>query len=86
MRIEENKGKGENEREKEEEKMEGKKKGVRTAQRAELIGRAAGIYTSHIHWVARGTGTPKNRDEVNRREVSESCSLGEDDAHFGLEV
>ena len=70
MRIEENKGKGENEREKEEEKMEEKKKtGVRTAQRAELICRAAGIYTSHIHWVARGTGTPKDRDEVNRRKV-----------------
>ena len=26
---------------------------------------------SHIHWVARGTGIPKDRDEVNRREVSE---------------
>ncbi len=26
---------------------------------------------SHIHWVARGTGTPKDRDEVNKREVSE---------------
>jgi hypothetical protein len=25
-----------------------------------------------IHWVARGTGIPKDRDEVNRREVSES--------------
>ncbi len=23
----------------------------------------------HIHWVAWGTGTPKDRDEVNRREV-----------------
>ena len=30
-----------------------------------------GIYTSHIHWVDRGTGTPKDRDEVNRREVCE---------------
>ncbi len=29
------------------------------------------IYTSHIHWVARGTGTPKDRDEVNRRDVCE---------------
>ena len=29
------------------------------------------IYVSHIHWVGRGTGTPKDRDEVNRREVSE---------------
>jgi len=28
-----------------------------------------GIYTSHIHWVGRGTGTPKDRDEDNRREV-----------------
>jgi hypothetical protein len=27
-----------------------------------------GIYTSHIHWEDRGTGTPKNRDEVNKRE------------------
>ncbi len=26
---------------------------------------------SHIHWVGRGTGTPKDRDEVNNREVSE---------------
>jgi hypothetical protein len=24
-----------------------------------------------IHWVARGTGTPKDRDEVIRREVCE---------------
>ena len=24
---------------------------------------------SHIHWVVRGTGTPEDRDEVNRREV-----------------
>jgi hypothetical protein len=29
------------------------------------------IYTSHIHWVGRGSGTPKDRDEVNRREVCE---------------
>ena len=27
---------------------------------------------SHIHWVARGTETPKDKDEVNRREV---CDL-----------
>ena len=27
--------------------------------------------TSHIHWVPRGTRTPKDRDEVNRREVCE---------------
>ena len=26
---------------------------------------------SRIHWVDRGTGIPKDRDEVNRREVSE---------------
>ncbi len=25
---------------------------------------------SHIHWVVRGTGTPEDRDEVNRREVA----------------
>ena len=24
-----------------------------------------------IHWVARETGTPKDRDEVNKREVCE---------------
>jgi hypothetical protein len=29
------------------------------------------IYTSRIHWVPRGTGTPKDRDEVNRREICE---------------
>jgi hypothetical protein len=29
------------------------------------------IYTSRIHCVVRGTGTPKDRDEVNRRDVSE---------------
>jgi hypothetical protein len=26
-----------------------------------------GMYTPRIHWVTRGTGTPKDRDEVNRR-------------------
>ncbi len=26
---------------------------------------------THIHWVVRGTGTPKDRDEVNRRDVCE---------------
>ncbi len=26
---------------------------------------------SHIHWVDRGTGTPNDRDEVNKREVCE---------------
>jgi hypothetical protein len=30
-----------------------------------------GIYTSHMDWVDRGTGTPKDKEEVNRREVSE---------------
>jgi hypothetical protein len=30
-----------------------------------------GIYRPRIHWVPRGTGTPKDRDEVNRREVSD---------------
>ncbi len=30
-----------------------------------------GIYTSHIRWVTSGTGIPKHRDEVNRREVVE---------------
>ena len=27
------------------------------------------IYTSPTHWVGRGTGTPKDRDEVKKREV-----------------
>jgi hypothetical protein len=27
------------------------------------------MYTTHIHWVVRGTGTPKDKDEVNRRDV-----------------
>ena len=26
---------------------------------------------TRIHWVDRGTGTPKDKDEVNRREVCE---------------
>jgi 5-methylcytosine-specific restriction endonuclease McrA len=26
---------------------------------------------AYVHWVAWGTGTPKDRDEVNRREVCE---------------
>ncbi len=26
---------------------------------------------SHIHWVVLGTGTPKDKDEVNRRDVCE---------------
>jgi hypothetical protein len=26
---------------------------------------------SRIHWVPRGTGTPKDKDEVNKRESSE---------------
>ncbi len=30
-----------------------------------------GSYTPLIHWVGRGTGTPKDRDEVNNREVCE---------------
>jgi hypothetical protein len=30
---------------------------------------------THIHWVARGTGTPKDRDEVNKREVCECDGL-----------
>ena len=30
---------------------------------------------THIHWVDRGTGTPKDRDEVNRRDVYE-CDVG----------
>jgi hypothetical protein len=29
------------------------------------------MYTPHIHWLTRGTGTPKVRDEVNRGEVFE---------------
>ncbi len=26
---------------------------------------------SHIHWIGRGAGTPKDRDEVDRRKVYE---------------
>ena len=29
------------------------------------------IYTPRRHWVGRGTGTPKDKDEVNRQEVCE---------------
>ena len=29
------------------------------------------IFTPHIHWVTWRTATPKDRDEVNRREVCE---------------
>ena len=29
------------------------------------------IYTTRIHWVTRGTGTPKDRDEVNRQDDCE---------------
>ncbi len=25
----------------------------------------------HIHWVVRGTGTPKGKDKVNKRETCE---------------
>ncbi len=25
----------------------------------------------HTHWVGRGTGTPKDKDEVNKRELCE---------------
>ncbi len=28
-------------------------------------------YSFLIHWVGRGTGTPKDIDEVNKREVCE---------------
>jgi len=33
------------------------------------------MYTPRIHWVPRGTGTPKDRDEVNKREVCECDGL-----------
>jgi hypothetical protein len=26
---------------------------------------------SRIHWVSRGTGTPRDKDEVNKREIHE---------------
>ncbi len=29
------------------------------------------IYAPRTHWVGRGTGTPKDKDEVNKREVCE---------------
>jgi hypothetical protein len=28
-------------------------------------------FTPRIHWVGLGTGTPKDRDKVNKREVCE---------------
>jgi hypothetical protein len=31
---------------------------------------------SRMHWVVRGTGTPKDRDEVNKRQVCE-CECDE---------
>ena len=36
-----------------------------------IMHRYAGTSTTRIHWVARGTGTPKDRDEVNKRDVCE---------------
>jgi hypothetical protein len=36
-----------------------------------LLDLSGKIYMSHVHWVVRGTGTPKDRDEVNKREVCE---------------
>ncbi len=30
---------------------------------------------THIHWVSRVTGTPKDRDDVNRRDVCECDGL-----------
>ena len=38
---------------------------------------------SRIHWVARGTGTSKDRDEVNKREVS-VMGLNRDRFFFSL--
>jgi hypothetical protein len=38
---------------------------------------------SRIHWVTRGTGTPKDRDEVNKREVCE-CTVLNDTLYGGL--
>ncbi len=29
------------------------------------------MYSPHIHWVVRGTGTPKDKDDVNGRDVCE---------------
>jgi hypothetical protein len=29
------------------------------------------IYTTLTHWVGRGTGRPKDKDEVNKQEVCE---------------
>ncbi len=37
--------------------------------RIQWLSRGTGI--PNIHWVSRGTGIPKDRDKVNRREVSE---------------
>ena len=37
-------------------------------ERLKVKTEASSGYTSHIHWVVWGTGTPKDRDEVDRRE------------------
>ncbi len=34
------------------------------------------IYTPRIHWVTRGTGAPKDRDEFNKREVCKCDGWG----------
>jgi hypothetical protein len=39
--------------------------------RKSLISYLGGIYIPHIHWVTRGTGTPKDKDEVDKREACE---------------
>ncbi len=31
--------------------------------------KSRGNYIPHMHWVARGTGTPKDKDEVNKRSL-----------------
>jgi hypothetical protein len=37
----------------------------------DLNRRLIGIYTPSIHWVVRGTGTPKDRDEVIVLQIDE---------------
>ena len=42
--------------------------GCRCNERLKAKTDGSTVYVPHIHWVARGTGTPKDRDEVNRGE------------------
>jgi len=46
-----------------------KKKNENKIKNFAILPVALTCYTPRMDWVARGTATPKDRDEVNRREV-----------------